>query len=413
MSNSYSQLSKILVCYSNPRDSQRLRLDKEHKIIEQLLKKHGLESSVVKRIHATTVEDLVHTIRQDTYKVIQLSCHGSPDGFYLESANSDNGFILRAAHLNVLLRENSSHLQVLICICCFSSESIPTLIQAAPYLITIFNEINDDGAIKFVENFYDLYFSGATIQESFQNALFLLREHGREVNVLMSRRATYEKQGRVLFEVFPNSHRGRNIESLCVDITAVEKELYRLSISKEKFLSILTRKIRIHQWIFDYPREKALLQLGEYFGIFSWQSANDVIFCEKLLTIKSEIDEKLIKIWASLIMSYNDSYVQFYRLPKRPADLSKKEMFDLAIRNYNSLYQYIFEYEKITPDLQDAIPIYFKMSKALFAANLKLGEEKFKQEDYKALVVYLEGMLSSMHDIIDALTDKISTQYDE
>src|SRR4051812_40069794 len=73
-----------LIVYSSPSSLEPLRLDREHRAIERVLAKHGLEESVIKRIHAATIRDVAEALKQKRYEVVYFSCHGSVDGICLE-----------------------------------------------------------------------------------------------------------------------------------------------------------------------------------------------------------------------------------------------------------------------------------------------------------------------------------------
>lgn len=75
-------MEKVLILYSNPGDTDRLRLDKEHRMIDQLLQTFKLPSDAVVRRHATTFEDLIKALAETEYTVVQFSSHGSNRGVY-------------------------------------------------------------------------------------------------------------------------------------------------------------------------------------------------------------------------------------------------------------------------------------------------------------------------------------------
>ena len=82
--------------------------------------------------------------------------------------------------------------------------------------------------------------------------------------------------------------------------------------------------MHVHRWIFEEPREHAILIVGAYFGDFSWKSADDIIKCHKILKIRSNVPEELLTMWARLIVSYNDLFMR-----KDRRDLSKAKSSDL------------------------------------------------------------------------------------
>jgi hypothetical protein len=80
-------MDRVLILYSNPSDTQRLRLDKEHRTIDQLLEKLKLPADTINRRHAVTREDLLGVLSEIKYDIIQFSGHGTGECFCLEGEN--------------------------------------------------------------------------------------------------------------------------------------------------------------------------------------------------------------------------------------------------------------------------------------------------------------------------------------
>ena len=70
-----TEAPKILILYSCPADQDRIRLDKEHRAIEEILKKHKVKTDRVKRVHATSVADFAQCLREGDYDIVQFSGH--------------------------------------------------------------------------------------------------------------------------------------------------------------------------------------------------------------------------------------------------------------------------------------------------------------------------------------------------
>ena len=101
---------RVLVLYSNPGDSQRLRLDKEHRAIDAVLRELGLDSSVVLRRHAVSVEDFSAAIRSGEFEIIQFSGHGSEEGIVLERQPTGKKELVDASRLTAALSGDAERL---------------------------------------------------------------------------------------------------------------------------------------------------------------------------------------------------------------------------------------------------------------------------------------------------------------
>jgi hypothetical protein len=116
---------RILVFYSSPSNISRLRLDFEHRAVEQVLRDLHLDSSLVNRLHATTIDDLNRSLLEREYEIVQFSGHGNEEGFLLEDRNLANkSMFVSAKEIAYILHETSPHLKVAIFMSCYSTESI-------------------------------------------------------------------------------------------------------------------------------------------------------------------------------------------------------------------------------------------------------------------------------------------------
>lgn len=396
---------KILILYSNPSNTARLRLDKEHRAIDGIIQRLNLESNIFHRLHATTIEDFAHVLRENNYDIVQFSGHGSNEGIVLEDNRKDGGTLLSAKQVADILRTSAPNIKATLFISCFSASSIPDLIESSPYLITISESADDDLSIEFISEFYDSYFRSGSIQTAFKEAQLYVSLINRDSNLtaVLSRRAIEKGASQVLFQVFPSGK-----DSILIDLTEAESDIENLDISKEDFLSLLSRKIRIHKWVFDSPRERAILSIGPFFGLFSWKNASDVVNCHKILQVKSEVDEKTCEVWASLIVSYNDHFAEKYRSAPPYSSALESSWIKKAIDDQRITFNAFFEKKETSEVLKNIAPEQYKVTKSLLVANLDMCDRKFHDGDYKSTVLYLESTLSAIHDMVDALTAKLA-----
>lgn len=393
---------KILIFYSNPIDTYRIRLDKEHRAIDQLLQRQSQYARSIHRLHATSPEDLSHILRAGKYEIVQFSGHGSADGIFLEDIHANKSSVITAQQISAILTDTCPQLKAAIFLSCYSALAIPDLVNVAPYLITVSEEADDDASIDFISEFYDAYFRYNSIEKAFHSAQTYVDLVKKKYNLkaILSRRAQEIAKDRFLFQVFPTG-----ADSILVDISGAEADIQKLKISRDEFLSLLSRKVRIHKWAFEAPRERAIISVGPYFGLFSWKNANDVVYCQQVMQLRENSEEELCEVWTYLVVTYNDLYVEKYRTANNPYASSMSIWLEKAIKVYNSTYRQFFEKEQVSAILRKNVPEQFKVTKSLFGANLRMIDQKFAQEDFDSTVMYLEATLSAIHDLINALTE--------
>ena len=145
---------QVLVLFSNPDDTSRLRLDKEHRAIAKVLDELRLSPGIVQRLHAVTLKDALEAMRTLHAEIIQFSGHGSDDGIYLDRSDHLGSELVNAERLSSLIKTAASPPRALILLSCFSSSAVGSLGTVAPYLITLIGEANDGACAEFAAAFY-------------------------------------------------------------------------------------------------------------------------------------------------------------------------------------------------------------------------------------------------------------------
>ncbi len=395
---------RILIIYSNPPESKRLRLDMEHRRIDLALQRVGLDSTAVDRLHATSIDDLVNALRVRPYEIVQFSGHGSRDAIYLENTAHNSGVRLSAEKCVQILQETGERLRAAIFLSCYSADALTTLISSAPFLITVYGPADDEAAIEFIGEFYESFFLCDSIHQAFGRARLLLAAKSIELNALLSRRAEHTRSDRVLLQVFPTL----GADSILIDVTDAEHDIQNLDIDREAFFALLTRKMRIHRWIFDSPTDQAVLSVGRYFGVFSWENARDVVNCKRILRLRQDIDEATCEAWAGLLTLYNDHRVDKYRTAISPAAPTMERHLKEALDDYYQLADTYLKSKSISRVLRNCIREQYFVSRSLILKYLEICNTKFHRGEFPATVVYLEAILSALHDLVNAFTEQIS-----
>lgn len=396
-------MERILIIYSNPAGTDRLRLDKEHKAIDQALISSRISQDVVIRKHASSFEDIAKALSEQEYSVFQFSGHGSAKGICLEQENHNKSDFISADRISQLIHETQPKIKLAIFMSCFSADAIPHLIRSAPYLLTVFGEANDEAAIEFMRIFFETYFKTNSITRASLIAQSIAEDR---LHAVLTRRALDNNEGKALIQVCPSgNHVG---DTYLVDISNAEQDIANLEISRESFLSVLIRKIRLHNRIFDFPRERSILPIGQFIGLFSWENASDVIKCNRIMKFKPEIETEVCEIWAHIAVIYNDHVIERYRSLPQNLFPSSLNYLKLALSRYRNTYDFLSNHKGVPQVLSKYLPEQYKLTKSMMQANLSMAENKIFDEDFQSSIVYLENALSTLHDLLDALTEKVS-----
>lgn len=392
---------KILVLYSCPANLSRIRLDKEHRALDQVLQKHQLDQACLTRVHATTIPDFARSLREDSYDIVQFSGHGSIAGFCLEDGKQNTSVIVGPSETAQIIQSALPQLRLAFFASCFSASVIDTLIHVAPFVITIEGKADDDAVIAFVGAFYDELFRTQSIERAFKAALYYvaLSHQADHIRPLLSRRAA-QRQGALVQACF-----GIDRDSVFIDLSQVQDDIGRLGITREDFLELLTRKIRLHEWIFRYERENALLSFGPYLGLFSWAVADDVITCHRIMRIRPDVEDATLAAWTTLIVAYNDLRCSEYRLAPDPAAEDNSSHLVPALGALRRVLKRFFDNDEIFAEpLRRTLPEQFRISRANAFANFVTAESAYADRDFQATVVKLELALSAIHDFVNGLT---------
>ena len=63
-------MATALIIYSNPSDTARIRLDKENRALDQVIKSFGASATDIDRQHAASRSDLAHALSNSSYKIV-------------------------------------------------------------------------------------------------------------------------------------------------------------------------------------------------------------------------------------------------------------------------------------------------------------------------------------------------------
>jgi hypothetical protein len=392
-----------LIIYCSPERADRLRIDKEHRAIDAALVGTSGQDRVT-RLQASTLDDILRALQRRPYSVIQFSGHGSDKGILIESTKEIDGVLLDPTKIAAILRLASPHLKVAIFMSCFSDSMADVLIREVPYLIVISGAADDTASIEFSAAFYYALFETGSLRVAFDMASLTV---GENLTTILLRRGLGDNASKAFVtpkQLSPLNNDPPN-EEILIDIHEVEEQLQQFKLDKEKFLALLTHKIRIHQWAFRYPRDNALFSMGEYFALFSWSNPHDRVSCKRIMKLKADVDELTAAAWVQLLIAYHDLYVADYRRPSAIPRPQEREVH----RGLDGLHEIAKNFidERRAALFRSLVPDAFRAARAQVEANISIADSKFHEGDIGAASAYMEAGLSAIHDLINAIGEKV------
>lgn len=387
---------KVLVLFSNPPGNTPLRLDKEDRSLTRV-HRHFEGSVTLVRQHASEVDDIHSLLATGGFDVIQFSGHGTEDGIYLDRSDLDStrGELVSPARLLSLLELASRPPLVVVLLCCYADSSLPTLANAAPFVVTSKDDVLDSACLLFVSGFYEHLFAGNSVQGSFDHASHLLVAKGFDPDSFrLSRRSLIKRADGLFVESTPDPNR----DSILVNLDAVAARLGDFGMSPEELCHLIARKLRVHSWIFDGASDHAILPIGRLlFGEFTWKDAKDVVYCTKLMKLSADLPRRHWELWSRILTSYNDLAACQYRSLPKPADPSRRLVLEQGVR--------VFKYH-VTKYLAPLVPAIEQLGfpglvphAELAIASTDNAEDQLVMERFPEVVRALETALTNFHEI--------------
>jgi hypothetical protein len=158
---------RILIVFSNPAETQPLRLQSEERVIREAIQMLNAKDKVnLTTLAAATVDDLRRQLLVEDYQIVHFSGHGEPGAVIFETAE---GGAVRSP-LDALA-ELLAHYPSVQCVLLNSCYSVAELRPIAPFTIGMEKPIDDQAAIEFARGFYDAIAAGRAFQFAAEQGL--------------------------------------------------------------------------------------------------------------------------------------------------------------------------------------------------------------------------------------------------
>ncbi len=161
---------KILIFSANPKDTTRLRLDKEVWKIKDKLKrakpKHG-DQFAVELATAVRIHDLQQELLEHEPDIVHFCGHGEEEGILLEDEQG-KAVLVPSDALASLFSLCTEHVECVILNSCHSQAQAEAISQHIPYVIGMKKAVGDEAAVEFAAGFYNALGFGKSIEHAFE-----------------------------------------------------------------------------------------------------------------------------------------------------------------------------------------------------------------------------------------------------
>lgn len=161
----------VLFFATNPKNTDRLRLDEEVRSIQEMIRKSEHRDSIVFESRwAVRPLDIIQAINELNPDVIHFSGHGADTSeLVLESADGTAKLVTKEAIAQTIMM-SSDKIRFMFFNTCFSYEQAQSVIEHVDAAIGMTDSVSDNGACAFAAQFYSSLGFGFSVKKAFEQA---------------------------------------------------------------------------------------------------------------------------------------------------------------------------------------------------------------------------------------------------
>lgn len=186
VSESPSNIKKILYISASPANIDNLQVDFEFKKIKGALNAGSLRDSfeLLSPLMSVTLEDFLKAKHIHRPAIIHFSGHGLQDG--LMFATSENVFqIVPTELLKDVFKGIEAYTELIVLNACYSSSQAKVISDNGVWVIGMNVPVTDGAAVFLSEKFYNFLSDGQSVEDAFKNLRILMElDHPEEVKTL-------------------------------------------------------------------------------------------------------------------------------------------------------------------------------------------------------------------------------------
>ena len=163
-----SPVQKILILTANPKKTDRLRLDKEVRDIQEGLRQaKERDYFIIESVWAVRSRDIRRAIFNSKPQIIHFSGHGSEDGGLALENDIGQVQLLQPEALAGLFKLLAEEINCVLLNACYSEIQADAIVQHINFVIGMSREIGDRAAIEFSVGFYDALGAGYSVDRAY------------------------------------------------------------------------------------------------------------------------------------------------------------------------------------------------------------------------------------------------------
>jgi TIR domain/CHAT domain len=158
----------ILVIASNPQGTTSLRLDRELRVIEEVIQKSQLRDRFdVQQLWAARTIDLLDALLKYQPRIVHFCGHGEGQiGLVLED-EAGKAKPVSSEALSEVFKNFAEKVECVLLNACYSEVQATAIVEHLNYVIGMSQEIRDDAAIAFTRGFYTALGNGEGINNAY------------------------------------------------------------------------------------------------------------------------------------------------------------------------------------------------------------------------------------------------------
>ncbi|XCN72046.1 MAG: CHAT domain-containing protein [Candidatus Electrothrix aestuarii] len=158
---------KVLIFSANPKDTSRLRLNKEvREIQDKLSRAKDNRQFTVTLAPAARIHDLQRELLEHEPDIVHFCGHGEEEGILVEDEQG-KAVLVPSNALASLFALCAEHVECVFLNSCHSHVQAEAISQHIPYVIGMQKAVGDDASVEFAAGFYNALGFGKSIEQAF------------------------------------------------------------------------------------------------------------------------------------------------------------------------------------------------------------------------------------------------------
>lgn len=159
----------VLIMSAEPHDTNRLRITKERRELEDALRRTRFRDSLdLHDVASCRVRDITSALDRYSPNILHFSGHGDNSGLFFENDRGEAKAVEKAALAGLLGTQRN--LKLVIMNACYSDNQAQAITDAAGYVIGTEGSLLDEDSIAFSREFYAALGHGRTFEDAFERA---------------------------------------------------------------------------------------------------------------------------------------------------------------------------------------------------------------------------------------------------